>query len=1132
MNQTTNVPASAHVNEHGDYQILFLLPGLYNVSVEAPGFKLFQRRDVELRLSDRVNLDITMDVGDVKETVIVNAPTPVLETASTNVGQVVDNRRIAELPLAHGDSRSLFLLMPGVNTAFAATLQYQDPSRPATIGRFQYNGSPTGSTEFTMDGVPNTQTVNSDVGSTIGNQPPADAIQELKMETAYDASVGHSSGAHVDYIMKSGTNSLHGTGYYFYRNPVLNANDFFANRAGQPLGDFIYRRPGFSLNGPVWLPHLYNGKNKTFFAYTYEYMRQDTTVGSQISTVPTTDSRRGDFSSLLARGAIYQIYDPATITAAPNGRYSRLPFPGNLVPQARFNPVAVNILPYWPQPNAPGTPEGLNNFQLLNLPSPNKYQDHIIRVDHYASEKHRIYGRYSRYYSQAGPFSNFLKNEVSGGYFRAQPFNVVIDDVYTVSPKMVINFRYGVNFFPSVYSLPSEGFNLATLGFPQSMVNELAWRPPIAQVFPRINVSSITAIPTYSSGTASSDDIHAWFVDVNRPVGSHSMRFGADLRMYQKNMFIAGAASPSFTFGTTWTNGPLDNSPASPGGVGQAMAAFLLGLPSSGGVDHNDSFASESTYYGGYLQDDWRANSRLTVTMGLRYEYEGPVTERYDRSVRGFDPTAALTISQQAEANYRSSPLSLLPASQFLARGGLLFAGTGGQSRTLWQPDRKKFAPRIGFSYNPLKNTVLRGGYGLYFVPTGVPAQSVPLQTGFSQNTPFVPTLDGGQTFIANLANPFPNGILVPARNSRGVNTNVGNSIITCSGGYSAQCATFYDPNIHSPYNQRWDLHVQQLLPGQFMLDVGYAGSRATKLWIPQALSGIPNNYLSRLPYRDQAVIDRLSASVPNPFYPLSPGTALAAQVVPASSLLCPYPQFACGVSMLTDTGFSWYHSLTARAERRFADGFTFMLSYTWSKLMEANSYANWDDVRPYRTISANDRTHHVSMSGIYEFPFGKGHRFFAASPAPMRMLVSGWQAAAIFQAWSGQPLGFGDVIFNGDTKNIALPASQRTVTRWFNIDAGFERAAANQLAYDYRTAPLYYSGVRSDIMNTWDISLVKYTNLTEKVKLQFRAEALNAFNHPNFAPPNTTVTSSAFGQVTSEINLQRIIQFGIKVVF
>jgi hypothetical protein len=236
---------------------------------------------------------------------------------------------------------------------------------------------------------------------------------------------------------------------------------------------------------------------------------------------------------------------------------------------------------------------------------------------------------------------------------------------------------------------------------------------------------------------------------------------------------------------------------------------------------------------------------------------------------------------------------------------------------------------------------------------------------------------------------------------------------------------------------------------------------------------------------------------------------------------------------MMTDTGFSWYHSLTARVERRFFSGFTSYFAYTWSKLMQANTYLNWDDSQPAHSIAPFDRPQHFSMSGIYELPFGKGRKLPLDSwSAPLRMLASGWQASAIFQLWSGQPLGFGNAIFNGNIKDIPLSASQRSVYEWFNINAGFNKNPADQLLYNYRTAPLYYAGVRSDIMNTWDISLVKYTNVTEKVKFQFRVEALNAFNHPNFDVPNTTVTSPLFGQVTAEDNLPRIIQFGFKVVF
>ncbi len=271
---------------------------------------------------------------------------------------------------------------------------------------------------------------------------------------------------------------------------------------------------------------------------------------------------------------------------------------------------------------------------------------------------------------------------------------------------------------------------------------------------------------------------------------------------------------------------------------------------------------------------------------------------------------------------------------------------------------------------------------------------------------------------------------------------------------------------------------------------------------------------------------------MPNPFYPLLPGTSLAGINISVGSTLCPYPQFACSVTTVNNQGYSWYHSIQLRVERRFANGFTYLLGYTWSKLMEATSYANALDPTPYRTISVNDRPHHISMSGIYELPFGRGRKWLATAPAPVRMSLGDWQVGAVFQAWSRQALGFGDVPFYGDIKNIPLSAGQRSIDRWFNTDAGFEKSSAKQLSYHYRTAPFYYSAVRSDSMNTWDFSLLKYINLTESPKIQIRADAFNAFNHPSFSAPNTSVTSSAFGRVAADINLPRIVQFGIKVVF
>ncbi len=1112
-NVNTGVIATAGTNDQGSYQILFLIPGIYRVSAEIKGFKRFERDNVEVRVNDRIGLDIRMEVGDITQEVQVSAETPLLQTATANVGQVIDNRRIVELPLAHGNATSLIMLTPGVNMSYPAGMKYQDPMRVAQTTMMAVNGAPYGSTEFTMDGVPNTQTSNADVGQGISNQPPADAIQEFKVETSFDASVGHTSGTLVNAVIKSGTNALHGSAYGFFRDPSLNANSFFGNRSGQARGDFTYKRWGASLGGPVVIPRIFNGKDRTFFMYAYEGLHEKDT-SAYVLTVPQPQQLQGDFSSLLAVSAQYQIYDPATIAPATGGRYSRQPFAGNIIPANRISPIATAIAKYWPAPNVTGTADGTNNFSIQNRAEPITYYNHLARIDHVLTEKHRLFGRYAFRQSLFGPYRNRFANAASGNNFLGRPFNVGLDDVWMASPSTVVNVRYGLQRFPGSHFLPSQGFDLTTLGFPKSLVDMVSFRDPLAVLFPNVSVSGLQSLQPEGADKRA-QTIHSFFTDVNRTVGSHSLKFGADVRAYQETVASFGAATPAFSFDTTYTRGPLDNSTTSPSGIGQGLAAFLLGIPTGGGVDWNDTRAVQSNYYGIYVHDAWRVNPRLTLTFGLRYEYESPVTERFDRSVRGFDYTATQAIAAQVLANYAAKPIAEIPASQFKVQGGLLFAGAGGQPRTLYKADHNDIQPRFGFSYQAAKNTVVRGGYGVFRVSTGQPARRDPYQTGYSLRTSIIPTTDNGQTFIASLANPLPGGLQRPAGNSAGVATYLGRSI------------SFFDVDSTSPYTQRWSLNVQQLLPARFLFEIGYVGNRATKLLISRNLNSTPSSYLSRLPYRDQAVINRLSAQVSNPFYPLLSGTDLSGSTTSVGRLLYPYPQFS-NMTTTTNQGYSWYHSLQARGERRFANGFTLQTTYTYSKYMEATTYLNADDPRPTRSISVSDRPHNLSSSGIYELPFGSGRRYGASAPGAARVMISGWQVGAVFQLYSGQPLAFGNIFFNGDYSSIPLSRSERNIDRWFNTAAGFVTSSAQQPGSNYRTFPLYVSGARSDNYNAWDITVMKKTRVVERINCDF----LNAFNHPTFSAPNTTVTSTAFGKVTGEDTWPRYIQFGIKMTF
>jgi hypothetical protein len=506
----------------------------------------------------------------------------------------------------------------------------------------------------------------------------------------------------------------------------------------------------------------------------------------------------------------------------------------------------------------------------------------------------------------------------------------------------------------------------------------------------------------------------------------------------------------------------------------------------------------------------------------MRWEYEGPVTERFNRAVRGFNPTASLPIAAAAQAQYAANPDPSLPASQFKVQGGLLYANVGGVSSLFW--DRSlghfpgNFAPRVGFAYHAASRIVFRGGFGIFPIEIGQPAQNRAILTGFSQTTSLVPTLDNGQTFVATLANPFPSGVLQPTGSSLGAATFLGKAI------------SFYNPIARTPYSMQWSFNTQFMLPGEVVLETGYRGSKAVDLFFNRSTDGLPNQYLSTSPVRDQATINFLTTNVPNPFAGLLPGTSLNGGTIPRNQLLLPYPQFA-SVTMQDYQGYSWYHSLQFRLERRFSKGFTVLAAYAFSKEMDATSYLNAADPLPYRSISLNDRPHNLAISGIYELPIGQGKYFARNANRAVNALIGGWQTGAVFHYNSGQPLGFGNALFAGNVKDIPLSRDQRTVAHWFNT-SGFVTSSAQQLSFNLQTFPSLFSGIRSAPANQWDISVLKNTRVWERCNLQLRLEALNALNHPNFATPNTTPTSSAFGTVTSTYGTPRILQMGIKVTF
>ncbi|MFB3827427.1 MAG: carboxypeptidase regulatory-like domain-containing protein [Bryobacteraceae bacterium] len=1112
-----NTRVTARSNEAGNYDLPYLLPGPYRIDVEAQGFKHYTRQPIEVRVGDAITIDVAMELGNITEHVEVTAEAPLLESASASISSMVDHRQLSDLPIGGGDVMFLSQLAAGVTTAQAPGHNWL-PSAVDVMSNLNVAGTPNGSSEFTLDGISNM------TRSSVSFAPPPDMVQEFRVQMAtFDASLGHAAGGTVNMSLRAGTNELHATADWGNAPNPWQANSFFTNKQIYDLSTGpvteekkkrlapprMVNRYSATAGGPVYLPKIYDGRNRTFWTYGFQGFNRRN-PNNDYFTVPTSAERSGDFSALLALGPNYQIYDPATIAPAAGGRFSRQPLPGNRIPASRLDPLAQKYIQFYPAPNVAGTADGRNNYQVTSANS-NDFRQNMVRVDHNMSERHRIFSRYTESWLNFYR-GNYFNNEARGlNRYRIQ-HGAGFDDVYTFSPSFLLNVKYGfTRFLESDYPF-STGYDLSKLGLPASLVSSI---DPQGVAFPLVNVDGYASLGE-GGGDQFITNYHTWNAAFTKSSGNHTLRWGMEYRLMRENTVSYGNAAPQFDFSTLWTRGPTDTSPTAP--IGQGLAALLFGVPTGGSIDLNASRAEQSGFGGLYFQDDWKVTRRLTVNLGLRWEFETSPTERFNRSVRGFDFSTASPISAAALKNYTAKPIPELPVSQFRTMGALTFTGAGGQPRGYYETSKKIFAPRVGWAYQLNARTVLRGGYGIFPDVVGIDRNHAN-QAGFSQRTNLVPSLDNGQHFRASLANPFPDGVLQPA--PVGPATYLGRAI------------SFFPDKYATGYMQRWSFSVQRELPGRSLVEVGYIGNRGTRLNTTRQLDSTPRQYLSTSPERDQAVIDYLGAAVPSPFYgiPEFAGSGITGVNISRGNLLRPYPHFN-GMTTPDPSGMSWYHSMVARMEKRFTRGYLMNVNYTWSKYMEAVAYLNDTDPTPTHVISAADRPHRLTVTGIYELPFGKGKPVLSGAGGLLQALFGGWQTQAIYMFQSGPPVGFGNIIFRGDLHDLVLPRYDRSPERWFNIDAGFERSNQKQLGSNIRAFPLRLTGLRADGDNYWNASLHKEFAVRERFKLRLRTEWEGALNHPSFAAPNTAPANTLFGQVNSTRGEARRIFVGLKLMF
>ena len=1121
INQETSVAASARTNEAGNYSIPFLAPGVYKVTADFSGFKKTEKPGIEVRVGDVLSVELRLEVGSSAETLEVKGGAPLLEASNVTLGQVVQERQIQDLPLQAGNANELVLLTPGVVNS--TNLRQRKSSFNSASSQFTTNGNALYSNEYTIDGIPDTF-FNGGGSPLIAFQLPENSVSEFKVQTSsFDSTMGHTPGAVLNTVTKSGSNEYHGELHEWIINAALDASTFFQNASGGAKPEYQDNRYGASLGGPVRIPKLYNGKNKTFFFFGWEGNQWGKPTAN-VGTVPTAAEKGGDFSALSALGSSYLIYDPLTTTAAAGGRFTRTPFTGNIIPANRIDPVAKAIQGYYAAPNTVGTSAGLNNY-TRNTKDTFDYNAWVWRVDHNFSDRNRAFIRlYDDRYLETD--SAFYNNIAGGLDLTRLNRGGVIDDVLVLSPATILDLRYGITQEDTPENRPSKGFNLASLGFSQNLLSLLN---PATQTFPQVylNTKAPTSrctgacTGTFSGfGNFNSGDgtltgmVHDWAATLTTLHGNHTLRYGADIRLYRAFGFFGGFdVAPQLAFLPTYTNGPNDNSTVAP--LGQEYASFLLGIP-SGQMTRSASFATQNSYYAGFIQDDWKLTPKLTLNLGLRYEYESPMTERYNRAVRGFDRTDPNPIAAQAIAAYAKNPIPQIPVSQFQVLGGLMFAGAN--NRDLWDGQKRNFLPRIGLSWQVDPQTVVRAGYGIFYDTIAL-NRTPAVQTGHTASTPIQASVDNGLHFIATTANPFPGSLILPQGSAGGLQTNLGQSL------------TVYPVNRLQPYSQRWTFDVQRTVLKEFLVDVGYVGNKAIHLGADRNINATPNQYLSTSILRDQAMINTnntLTATVPNPFFGLN---SVYPKTIAVSDLLRPYPQFG-DITETQPIGYSWYHALQVRAEKRFARGYMAGVSYTYAKNMEATGFLNAGDASVNRSISSLDRPHRLNLQSIVELPFGRGKALGSNVPKVLDHVIGGWQLNNIFTYQSGAPLSFGNIIFLGNLHDIPLPSDLRGVNRWFNTAAGFVTASAQQPFSNIRTFPKYLAGVRGDGQTAWNVSVVKRLQLRERVKMELRFEGYDVLNHPNFSDPTTTVTSSAFGTVTSQAGLSREFQGALRLAF
>ena len=1118
LNQETGEVATAVTNRDGSYTIPFLRPGLYTLTVEMPSFQKHTRKDMRLQVGETATINVTLAVGGVTENVTVSAESPVLITSNANRGTVIDQQSIAEIPLQSRSPMALVPLVAGVN--YNAQAIYLRPFDNGALAAWSMNGGASSNNEFLLDGAPNNANQG---GNNIAYVPPAAAVQEMKISTnSYDAQYGRTAGGVVNVSLKSGTNSFHGEIYDYMRRKALAANSFILNSQKRPKTDQYIDQYGFSVDGPIF-------KNKTFFLFTGEKYREGTPA-PLVSTVPTPAMKLGDFSGLVdASGRLITIYDPLTGRDV-NGVWTRDPFPGNIIPASRINPTAQAIMKYYPDPN--GTTAGVAPWQQ-NLQWPEHFNRDIFwnwvgKVDHNFGANDRAFFRWAENKrNEIGNRGNAIRSGPGqAGQLPLWRANraLVGDWVHIFGPGTVFNLRSSYTYFLEwSYSTFAQGFD-ATEFWPSSLVSQLPSKE-IGGLFPVIQIDQFA---TLSRGSAPNRNRnYSLQPNVSLTRGKHNIRSGLDFRwtnVFNENYNNSGG---NISFNRNFTRSTLNSNSAT---EGNAFASFLLGAPSGGNVDVNPKPHYKWFFAAPWIQDDWRVNNKLTLNLGFRWDVNGSVKEENNMLNYAFDPTIV-------------NPVSARVGQQVF--GGIRFAGVNGAPDRPWKLDKNNWQARIGMAYSLNEKTVIRGGYGKYFLnPT-----SQGNNAGFSRGTNLISSTDGGRTPTYNLSNPFPTGIQAPTGSSLGPETFLGQGL------------TFSNPDFVVPNVHQFSAGIQRELPWRTSLEVTYAGSRSYDL---EAGFGAVNEPSAAFQLQcdvtkggSRTFCDQL---LPNPFFGVAGfegTTRFTNATISRFDLNRPFPAFGGITRNQNNIGKLIYDSAQFVANRRFSKGVTLNASYTWvPRWTEIGGYVDAVDGRLNEGPYFSQRKHRVTASGVWELPWFRNERSL------LGYLIGGWSISPAMVYQSGQPWdmpGNVELAPGVSLEEMALPGKkagqfiygakpcigQRNATTgnydllsvstaygctepFFLIRENFQR----------RTTMNRYDEFRRPGMFMLDVNFAKTAPITNRVRLQVRLEAFNLLNSPQYDERqyNTDTSSADFGRInrnsTGQSGFQRFVQMGFRLIF